>query len=85
MIPLTILYVECIDRPRLNEQRDLFEYIVASPLSGVRTIKNFNICRSSVWHLSISAKNAIVSKLKHAFFQQNNNFLISYFMSCNFF
>ena len=38
MIPLTFLYDEYIDRPKLSEQKNPFEYIV-SPPSGVGTIK----------------------------------------------
>ena len=43
MIPLTFLYDEYIDRPKLSEQKNPFEYIVPPPPppppSGVGTIK----------------------------------------------
>ena len=38
MIPLTFLYDEYIDRPKLTEQKNPFEYIVLSPTNGVGTI-----------------------------------------------
>ena len=38
MIPLTFLYEEYIDRPKLSEQKNPFEYIVPTPTSGVGTI-----------------------------------------------
>ena len=38
MIPLTFLYDEYIDRPKLTEQKNPFEYIVPSRTSGVGTI-----------------------------------------------
>ena len=34
MIPLTFLYDEYIDRPKLTEQKNPFEYIVPPPTSG---------------------------------------------------
>ena len=37
MIPLTTLYDEYIDRSKLTEQKNLFEYIVPPPSRGVRT------------------------------------------------
>ena len=37
MIPLTFLYDEYIDRPKLTEQKNPFEYIVPSLTSGVGT------------------------------------------------
>ena len=37
MIPLTILYDEYIDQPKLTEQKNPFEYIVPPPTSGVGT------------------------------------------------
>ena len=37
MIPLTFLYEEYIDRPKLSEQKNTFEYIVPLPTSGVGT------------------------------------------------
>ena len=37
MIPLTTLYDEYIDRPKLSEQKKLFECIVPSPLKWVGT------------------------------------------------
>ena len=37
MIPLTFLYDEYIDRPKLTGQKKPFEYIVPSPTSGVGT------------------------------------------------
>ena len=37
MIPLTFLYDEFIDRPKLSEQKKPFEYIVPPPTSGVGT------------------------------------------------
>ena len=39
MIPLTFLYDEYIDRPKLTEQKKAFEYTVPPPTSGVGTIK----------------------------------------------
>ena len=40
MIPLTFLYDEYIDRPKLPEQKNPFEYIVPPPPTcGVGTIK----------------------------------------------
>ena len=39
MIPLTFLYDEYIDRPKLSEQKkNPFEYIVPPPTSGVGTM-----------------------------------------------
>ena len=38
MIPLTFLCDECIDRPKLSEQKNPFEYIVPPPTSEVGTI-----------------------------------------------
>ena len=38
MMPLTFLYDEYIDRPKLSEQKNQFEFIVPPPTSGVRTI-----------------------------------------------
>ena len=38
MIPLTFLCDEYIDRPKLTEQKNPFEYIVPPPTSGVGTI-----------------------------------------------
>ena len=37
MIPLTTLYDHYIDRPKLSEQKNPFEYIVPPPLKGVGT------------------------------------------------
>ena len=42
MIPLTFLYDEYIDRPKLTEQKNPFEYIVPPPTSRVGTKKNLN-------------------------------------------
>ena len=42
MIPLTFLYDEYIDRPKLSEQKNPFEYIVPPPTSGVGTINHLN-------------------------------------------
>ena len=39
MIPLTFLYDEYIDRPKLFDKKNPFEYIVPPPTSGVGTIK----------------------------------------------
>ena len=39
MIPLTTLYDEYIDRSKLSEQKNPFEYIVPPPSRGVGTIK----------------------------------------------
>ena len=39
MMPLTFLYDEYIDRPKLTEQKNPFEYIVPAPTSGVGTMK----------------------------------------------
>ena len=41
MISLIFLYDEYIDRPKLTEQKNPFEYIVPSPTSGVGTKKPF--------------------------------------------
>ena len=41
MITLTILYDKYIDRQKLTEQKNPFEYIVPSPTSGVGTINLF--------------------------------------------
>ena len=38
MIPLTFLFNEYIDRPKLSEQKKPFEYIVPPPTSGVGTM-----------------------------------------------
>ena len=38
MIPLTFLYEEYIDRPKLSEQKNPFEYIVPPPARGIGTI-----------------------------------------------
>ena len=38
MIPLTFLYEEYIDGPKLSEQKNPFEYLVPSPTSGVGTM-----------------------------------------------
>ena len=38
MIPLTILYDDYIDRRKLTEQKNPFEYIVLPPLKWVGTI-----------------------------------------------
>ena len=35
MIPVSTLYDEYIDRPKLTEQKNPFEYIVPSPSRGV--------------------------------------------------
>ena len=43
MIPLTFLYDEFIDRPKLTEQKNPFDYIVPSPTRGVGTNKIENI------------------------------------------
>ena len=37
MIPLTTLYDDYIDRPKLTEQKNPFEYIVPPPLKWVGT------------------------------------------------
>ena len=37
MIPLTVLYDEYIDRPKLFEEKNAFEYIVPPTASGVGT------------------------------------------------
>ena len=37
MIPLTTLYYDYIDRPKLSEQKIPFEYIVPPPLKWVGT------------------------------------------------
>ena len=34
MIPLTFLYKEYIDRPKMSEQKKTFEYIVPPPQVG---------------------------------------------------
>ena len=38
MIPLTTLYDDYIDRPKLSEQKNPFEYLVPPPLKWVGTI-----------------------------------------------
>ena len=40
MIPLSTLYDEYIDRSKLSEQKNPFEYILPSPSKGVETMKN---------------------------------------------
>ena len=40
MIPLIFLYDEYIDRPKLSEQKNPFEYIVPPPTGGVGTTRN---------------------------------------------
>ena len=42
MIPLTFLNDEYIDRPKLSEQKNPFEYIVPAPTSGVGTINQLS-------------------------------------------
>ena len=37
MIPVTFLYDEYIDRPKLSEQKKPFEYIFPPPTNGVET------------------------------------------------
>ena len=49
MIPLTFLYDEYIDRPKLTEQKKPFEYIVP-PRSGVGTITLPCVCREKQDH-----------------------------------
>ena len=39
MIPLTFLYDEYIDRPKLSEQKNLFKYIVPPPQVGSEQLK----------------------------------------------
>ena len=39
MIPVSTLYDEYIDRPKLTEQKNPAEYIVPPPSRGVGTIK----------------------------------------------
>ena len=39
MIRLTTLYDDYIDRPKLSEQKNLFEYILPPPLKWVGTQK----------------------------------------------
>ena len=39
MIPVSTLYDEYIDRPKLTEQKNPFEYIVPPPSRGVRNNK----------------------------------------------
>ena len=41
MIPLTLLYDDYINRPKLSEQKNQFEYIVAPPLKwvGIATVQ----------------------------------------------
>ena len=39
MIPLTFVYDEYINRSKLSEQKNPFEYIVPPPTSGVGTKK----------------------------------------------
>ena len=60
MIPVSTLYDEYIDRPKLTEQKNAFEYIVPSPSRGVGTIIMFYfkvIYKNSVF----KAINEIVS------------------------
>ena len=38
MIPLTALYDDYIDRPKVSEQKNTFEYIVPPPLKWVGTM-----------------------------------------------
>ena len=37
MTPLTIVYVEFINRSKLTEQKNPFEYIVPTPSRGIET------------------------------------------------
>ena len=41
MIPLSPLYDEYIDRSKLSEQKNPFEYILPSPSKGVETMKTW--------------------------------------------
>ena len=43
MIPVSTLYDEYIDQPKLTEQKNPFEYIVPSPSRGVGTIISINL------------------------------------------
>ena len=43
MIPVTILYDECIDRPKLTEQKNPFDYTVPPPHKWGRNKKEFDI------------------------------------------
>ena len=43
MIPLTYLYGEYIDRPKLSEQKKPFNYIVPPPRSGVGKNRVFSV------------------------------------------
>ena len=50
MIPLTFLCDEYIDRPKLTEQKNPFEYIVAPPpTSEVGTINSILLLHTSAW------------------------------------
>ena len=42
MIPLTTLYNDYIDRPKLTEQKNPFEYIVPPPLKWVGSMKQYD-------------------------------------------
>ena len=54
MIPLTILYDEYIDRPKLTEQKNPMEYIVPSTTSGVGTVS---------WKISLPLRNQIKAQV----------------------
>ena len=43
MIPLTFLYDEYMDRPKMSEQKNPFDYIVPPSTSGVRTTINMRV------------------------------------------
>ena len=72
MIPVSTLYDEYIDRRKLTEQKNPFEYIVPPPSRGVGTIKTFlndnkwSIARSKIF---INASFSSAKNLKRCLFQ----------------
>ena len=50
MIPLTFLYDEYIDQPKLTEQKKPFEYIVTPPQVGRNNNPKSKVCISKAVH-----------------------------------
>ena len=59
MLPLTFLYDEYIDRPKLTEQKNPFEYIVPAPTSGSeqKAGETLNSIHGEKWNLKIQFLN----------------------------
>ena len=55
MIPLTFLYDEYIDRPKLTEEKNPFEYIVPPPTSGSEQLAKLALKNSMrlVWDMNL--------------------------------